>query len=143
LSVLPHKHCRLELSLYIFLRAERLYNYSQRPVANEGVSKISRDLLQKPKVDPNGFDNFLGVRTASWREQQTYPIFCRNRVPRFSQTTFVLSHRFDIGDCATIRWKLHTHWLHTTHICSVGQHPLRAKHSPNSGEPVLHENPDL
>jgi hypothetical protein len=34
------------------------------------------------------------------------------------------------------------HWLHTK-ICNVGLHPLRAKHSPSSGEPVLHEIPDL
>jgi hypothetical protein len=34
-----------------------------------------------------------------------------------------------------------THWLHKN-ICNVSD-PLRAKHSPNSGEPVLHEIPDL
>jgi hypothetical protein len=37
----------VQQQIYLFSRSERLfYNYSQRPVANEGVSRFSRDLFE-------------------------------------------------------------------------------------------------
>jgi hypothetical protein len=50
LFVLPHKHC-LSMNISIIARAERLYDYSQRPVANKGVSRVSKD-ASKPQGRP-------------------------------------------------------------------------------------------
>jgi hypothetical protein len=137
--------------IYLFSRAERLfYNYSQRPVANEGVSRVSRDLFEG--INPH----FASNLTTSFESLGQHPGVNTEHTPFFVEggdQDFPKQSLYYLTDSIleTVQQSVGnftTYWSHKNTFAegscnSVGLHPLRAKYSPNSGEPVLHESPDL